>query len=277
MTQTLILNTVALPLFVGLILAAVIHFSPLKASALTIVATLGVLVLYYLLEGFPPLPPVSSKHKIPYLLVVIGCLGAAVGLRHKVALPAISVGLGLIALGWIGQRKISSDPLQAEILLALLPVLGLGISTSAPRAYRADLFLWPGAVLSLAIGGSLVSVLGGYIGLAQMLGACAALTGGYLIVSFVRVKLMGRDASGTHTEGANWMLLATVAVVLISIALFASKLSPMAFAVLCLIFVAPFAAARHLKMAAWYGPIVMGVYALVPAILAIGIAWLNAA
>lgn len=277
MAQTLILNTVVFPLLLGTILAALIHFSSLKAGFLTLAATSAVLLVYYLLEGLPAFPPISSKHKIAYLFAIIGIVGAAIVSRHKIPLPLIAIVLGLIALGWIGQRKISADPLQVKVLLALLPVLGLGLASAAPRAHRADLFLWPSALLSLAIGGSLVSLLGGYIGLGQMLGAIAALTGGYLAVSYIWTQLLGRDVADLKVEGVNWLLLAATSVILVSIALFASKLNPLAFIVVCLVYATPFFAARYIGRTQWHTPFIMGFFSFVPALVAIGIAALNAA
>lgn len=277
MTQSLLLTTVVFPLLLGVILAALVHFTRLKVSLLSLAAMVAMMLVYYLLEGMPPFPPVSSKHKIAFLIVLVGVVGVVLGLRRGVPMWPFALGIGLASLGWIGQRKISADPLQAEILLALLPIVGLTIASAAPRAHRQDLFVWPSALLCLCIGGALVSVLGGYIGLGQMLGATAALTGGMLAVHFVLTKLLRRSDADLLAEGVTWVLLTSATVLLISIAVFASKLSVPAFAVLCLIYLTPFAASRFMGRAGWYTPFLVGVFSFVPALVAIGIAGLGAA
>lgn len=273
MATTLVLFTVLLPLILGCVLAGVAFFTPAKAALLGLGTLIAILCVYVLLEGFPPLPPVSSKHKIFY---IFGALGFATLATHKLRgapLAALTVSLLLAALYWIGQRKINDDPFQPEIFLALLPVIGAGVSAAFPQKLREDIFVWQTALIAMGISGSLVSVLGGYIGLAQMLGALSALTGGYLAVGYVAVHVLGRTPASTKFAGLNWLLMVAISAVLISIALFASKLSAAAFAVVCLTYLTPFFAARLLGRGPWWAPFAMGGYSLVPALVAITFAW----
>ncbi|MDC0739544.1 hypothetical protein N6L24_14740 [Cognatishimia sp. SS12] len=277
MLLTLALTTVAIPLVLGVFLACGVQFTSAKAALLALFASVLILVVYYLLEGVPPFPPISSKHKLAYLLILIGVVGFGFGAMKNAPKTLIALVVGLVALGWIAQRKIASDPFQPELFLALLPVLGLTGNTALRAELRQDLFLWPIMTLALAIAGAIVSVLGGYIGLAQMLGACAALTGGYLALTYLRVAVLGKAVDAGKAAALNWVLLASVSIILLSIAVFASKLSSLAFVLLCLLYAIPFVAARFAGRMNWKAPIATGGYAVVPALAAIATAWLTAA
>lgn len=275
MAASLLFTTVIIPLFLGVILSGSAIATSGKALILTALTLLAALLVYFFLEGLPPVPPVSSKHKIFFVFLVLGLVGVGAAGLHKKTGPLLTKGVLLAALFWIGQRKIMSDPFQLELFLALLPVIGAGIAATAPTKHTNDPFLWPVALLSLAISGSLVSVFGGYIGLAQMLGAFAALTGGILAVAYLVVHILGRHDSFPSIPLPLWSLTCVISAILISVAVFASKLSTPAFVLVSLIYLAPFVAARFLNVRKWWAPFAMGAVPAVPAIMAIAVAWLN--
>ena len=273
MAGSLLLFTILLPLSLGCILAGIAFFTPARAGLLAIATLASILLVYYFLEGLPPFPPVSSKHKLFYIFVVLGMSALASQRIPRIPHLLLTFGLMLAALIWIGQRKIGVDPFQPEIFLGLLPVIGASVLTASPRENRTDLFLWPSALITLAISGSLVSILGGYIGLAQMLGAFAALLGGFLGIGYLTVHLLGRSATHLNIVGLNWLFMTAITIILISIAIFASKLSTVAFGLICLIYLSPFVAASFVGRPKWWVPFAMGGVSLVSALLAIAFAW----
>jgi len=273
MAGSLVLFTVILPLLLGCVLAGIAFFTPARVALLTLATLAAILFIYYFLEGLPPLPPVSSKHKIFYIFIALGVAASASQKINRTPQVLLTIGLLLAALFWIGQRKISADPFQLEIFLGLLPVIGAGILSATPQENRAQVFLWPSAFMTLAISGSLVSILGGYIGLAQMLGSFAALFGGFLAVSYVAIYFLGRSATLANIAGLNWLLMVAASTILLSIAIFANKLSAVAFVLVCSVYLTPFITARFVGSKNWWTPFLMGGVSLVPALCAIAFAW----
>lgn len=275
MAASLLFTTVVIPLILGVALSASAIATSGRTLILSGLTLLAALLVYFVLEGLPPVPPVSSKHKIFFVFLVLGLVGAGAAGQNKKAGPLVTVGLLLVALFWIGQRKIMSNPLQFELFLALGPVIGAGVASAAPSKQTDSPFLWSATLLCLAIAGSLVSVLGGYIGLAQMLGAFAALMGGMLAVAYIAVHIVGRPVPFPSMSASVWSLSVVISTILISVAIFASKLSTPAFVLVCLIYGAPFIAARFVSVQKWWAPFAMGAVPAVPAVMAVAIAWLN--
>lgn len=268
---SILFTTAVLPLLVGLAFAAVVYLVRPGAALLSVAAAVAMLVVAYLLEGLPPLPPVSSKHKLPYVFGLLGLLTAgAVAIRGAMH-PALAALAGLAALAWIAIRKLSADPFAPELVLALMPVAGMALAAAGSKERNEPPLLWPGFTIITALSGAYISVSGGYIGLAQILGALAALTGGFALVVFVR-HLTGREAAPATTAAPVWVFVATLSVVLASIAAFASKLSAPAFAILCLGYLTPLVARRLVKSNAWWAPVAQGSVTLIVALTAAGVA-----
>ncbi len=277
MALTLILNTVLIPLALGLILAALFRFGKLQGGLLALASMAAVLAIYMVLEGIPPLPPVSSKHKIWYIIMGLGVVNVLFGFKHKTPHPILTALLLLASFVWIAYRKISSDIMQPELFLGLIPIAIATVVANAPKRQQQDAFLWPVTLLTAAVAGSLVSVLGSYIGLGQVLGAIAALLGGFLAVVYLAEHILKRPVSeGLVLSSMTWMVTSAMAVILLSIAVFAAKLSALAFALVCLVFLTPFVAPRFIKTTYWWRPFAIGGIALVPAVVAVGTAWVSA-
>ncbi|WP_284163454.1 hypothetical protein [Frigidibacter sp. SD6-1] len=257
----ILMSSAIIPLVAGLAFAAVVFAARPGPAVMVLAAAAAVLIVTCGLEGLPPLPPVSSKHKLPYIFAGLGLLTALAARQGRAPHPALAALFGLAALAWIGERKLLADPLQPELALVLLPVAGMAIAAKAAGSARHRPLLWPGFTILTALAGSYISVTGGYIGLAQFLGALAALVGAYALVLYVR-QLTGRDTAVAGTGAVGWFLVAVLSVVLGSIAMFASRLSTPAFVILSLAYLTPPLAARSVKSASWWAPVAQGAVTL---------------
>lgn len=275
----ILISSAIIPLVAGLVFAAVVFTARPGPVVTVLAAAAAVLIVTYGLEGLPPVPPVSSKHKLPYIFAGLGLLTALVARHDRAphpALAALAALAGLAALAWIAERKLLADPLQPELALALLPVAGMTLAAKAAKPARDTPLLWPGFTILTALAGSYISVTGGYIGLAQFLGALSALVGAYALVLYVR-HLTRRDTTPPGTGAATWLFVAVLSVALGSIAVFASRLSATAFVILCLGYLTPPLAQRLVRARAWWTPIAHGAVTLIVTLAAVAAARATAA
>jgi hypothetical protein len=248
--------------------------------------------IYLMLEGMPPLAPVSSKQKLAYLVLLAVVLGA--GLLPMVKDPrlrgAIAAAFLLLSLVWLGWRKITSQP-TAELVLLLLAFWLAGTAILAGTSQRAGRKSSPGGgaaglhapilLLVASLASSLVAILGAYIGFSQLSGALGALLGGYLLVEYLAFAFTAKTPGGYGAEsafalGGAW--LAGLAVAL----LFARDVSLPAVLLVGLIFVVgPLTAKLVQQIVNTPGmtrralaPIIYGAIVAVPGAAGVVVAWM---
>ena len=130
--------------------------------------------------------------------------------------------------------------------------------------------MWPAALLAYAIGGSLLSLIGIFVGFAQVMGAFAAWIGGFLAVQYVLI-LTGRQGNALPPL-ALWIALLSLVSTSLVVALFAPDASLSAFAMLSLVLVVPTVMPDFSGLSPQVRPFVFGLLAAVPAAAAILIA-----
>lgn len=200
MIADLILWTILVPLLMGLGMGL---FGRLGGERRVLVAGLlflAALLAVVAIEGAPVFPPVAGRQKLPFVLagfalffLVLAVLRRPSGRVASAALVAAAIAVPSV---WIGLRLLAAAPAKAlAVVLVILFFAGvtLLLVSSAPRE-RA-----PGSspligLLFVLIATAVVSVTGGYIGMAQVSGALAAVTGGWLLVGYVAF-LRGDDAA----------------------------------------------------------------------------------
>ena len=162
---------------------------------------LGVLFIYWLLEGVPPFPPVAAKQKLGYLLAV----GSVVGLVFSfINVPRWvfffkSIAMALLALGWLGWAKFGDADNVWTVVLAVLVTMLIGrgslyqlpLAVEAADASHEHPFIAPAALMTTAIAGAIVATTGLFLGMGQILGALAALLGGALAVGYLALLIRG--------------------------------------------------------------------------------------
>lgn len=201
--------TIVPPLAAGVLLGLLAWVAAGNRLAMAIGWSLGALFVYWLLEGVPPLPPIAAKQKLGYVFA-LGGVGALIAAFFPLARLVLIV-LAAVAVVWLGWSKLG-DPANAEtvMLAALAALWSITVTLVWQRVAQGDgtevraenAFLVPAALLTMAIGGSVIAGSGLFLGMAQMLGALAALIGGGLIVSFLALLLRGRGVA-LLPEGAD--------------------------------------------------------------------------
>ncbi|CAN7710736.1 hypothetical protein [Neorhizobium tomejilense] len=282
MLLQILLTTVVVPFLFGTFIAAFAIIIPgQRRLQIALLIPLAAVAIHVLLEGMPALPPVSAKHKLPLIL-----LGGALifGLQAMVRRPLkihMSTVLTVVVLGgstWLlGKNVMMADPTKAgaAIVILLIASVALGAVVARPRAGR------PGgesclavALLAVSLAAALNAAFGAFVGMAQIDGALAALTGGWLLVGYVRY-LMGND-DALALRGAEGLAFGfVISVHVIMTALFTPKASPIALVLAVL----PLAVAYFLVRGAGLGrvprvlrPFAAGLLAALPAIISIAIA-----
>ncbi|MBB4066552.1 hypothetical protein [Gellertiella hungarica] len=274
MIADLILWTVLVPLALGLALGLFSRHAgerrALGGGLLFVLALLAVVAI----EGMPVFPPVAGKQKLPFVLAGLAVLFFLLGHVRRPAgrLPAAATVLLAAAVPavWIGYRILSAAPVKAFLVFGLLFFFALAAALLSPSPRSRAQGQAPLAALLFAlIATAVVSVTGGYIGMAQVCGAAAAATGGWLLLSYV--AYLGGDDAAMHPGPQPllaWLVL--TALLMAVTALLAPSANPVALVL----------AALPLALAAWLErrgpdlpralqPVAAGAICAVPALAAI--------
>ncbi len=176
----------AVPFVTALLVAALLGFTAKDAKRFAGLAVLiGFLVAYALTLGLPPLPPISSGQKIPYIALLAGITGLILEGGKAAARTRLFTALvvAVLAIAWIGWRKIMATPSLDHLFV--LPILaGTSIALVATERDGED-----GSdqaisllVVSLAIAG--IAFMGSSASISQNAGALGAALGGLLILNW---------------------------------------------------------------------------------------------
>ncbi|PCI04131.1 MAG: hypothetical protein COB78_07285 [Hyphomicrobiales bacterium] len=279
MFAEIILNTVLIPLIFGLVLYPVTMLLGVENPITALLAGLLIITIYIMLEGAPSFPPVSSRHKVVF--IISGLIATTLLFsRWKQVGNGINFLLLLAGLLWLGWNRLS-DASMLPRFLALAALISLGTFASVysvrNELSKKDGFASPIMLLCVAIGGSVISLLGAYIGFSQALGAIAAFIGGYILIAFI-LLLRGTEKPQTlFSEITLQIISLSVVTLLLVVGLFAPDVNPIALAVLGLTFIMPCFSSRLGNADKRLRPILIGLMAAIPTAASIAIAalWLE--
>ncbi len=231
MLLQIFLTTIALPLALGVVIAiAGKGSSTARIALMALLLPLAAALASVAIEGIPPFPPVAARHKFPLVLaagaIVFG-LVALVARNRLSRLPASLLAIASLALPtwWLGRNILAANPVKAATVAVILVLAAIalppfsatrqggGRPSGAPAALVAS-FLW------VSIAAAISAVLGGYIGMAQMNGALAAMAGGFLLMRYAHY-LRGSEHAFRLDGMAAFAFLWTVTLALVMTALFA--------------------------------------------------------
>ena len=267
-----IIQSVIAPVVVAFVVAGVLGFGlgrTLGARVAAVAIPAGFLVSYWVTVGWPPFPPVSSSQKIIYVAV----FGAAAGMLLDVAGQGgrVARAAGIIApiliAGWLGWRGLGAPTLLGLVTLAVLCVGGIAIMTGLRTARGAETA--PAVMLLVGgLGGGFVALIGSSASISQFSIGLAAASGGFLLWNWPKSRFS--FGSGAVLGGAGALIALMSALTLFTSA------SKVALALLVPVFFADRVAAR-LPMAERpaIGPMVLGAICLVPAAIAVLVAYLS--
>lgn len=285
MLSQILLTTVLLPLALGVVIALPGKGESTKSVALTaLLVPLASAIASVAIEGLPAFPPIAAKQKLPVLLFGGGIIFAGLAVVLKAPLQrGVAALVSVLSLAvpawWLGRNVLLANPTKAATLAMVLVIVAFELFVLAgSRARKPAAAALPAALVATAIGTALTAILGGYIGMAQMNGALAALFGGWLLVRYI-AYLRGDDDAFVLQGMAAFSFAWTAAAVVAMTVLFAPSASPAAL-VLCVLPAAIFVAlnwrrAEFARQPRALRPLISGGLAALPAIIAILIAALN--
>ncbi|OAE35946.1 hypothetical protein AXG93_303s1000 [Marchantia polymorpha subsp. ruderalis] len=192
MLTQILLTTVLLPLVLGVVIALAGRGGYSRSVLLTaLLIPVAAAIASISIEGLPPFPPIAAKQKLPVLLVtggVIFAILAALSRHHLNCWIIALVGVGSLAAPawWLGRNVLAANATKAATLAIVLVIVAIElVAVSETRARKSSGAALPAALLATAIATALTAIMGGYIGMAQMNGALAALFGGWLLIGYI--------------------------------------------------------------------------------------------
>lgn len=281
LTQILI-TSVLLPLVLGIVIALAGKGASSRGILLTVLLIpVAGAIASVSIEGFPPFPPIAAKQKLPLLLLIGGVVFAILGLLLRQSLNRWIIALvGVVSLTapawWLGKNVLAANATKAMTLAVVLVIVAVEIAAvSGRRAQKQSPAALPAALLATAIGTALSAIMGGYIGMAQMNGALAALFGGWLLVRYI-AYIRGDDEAFDLQGLAGLSFIWTAAMGVMMTVLLSPSATPAAL-VLSVLPVAVFAVLRvrnvdFIKQPRFLRPLIIGALTAIPAIAAIAIA-----
>lgn len=286
MLSQILLTTVLLPLALGVVIALPGKGESTKSVALTaLLVPLAAAIASVAIEGLPAFPPIAAKQKLPVLLFGGGIIFAVLAVVLKAPLQrGVAALVSVLSLAvpawWLGRNVLLANPTKAATLAVVLVIVAVELFVvSSSRSRKPASAALPAALIATAIGTALTAIMGGYIGMAQMNGALAAIFGGWLLVRYI-AYLRGNDDAFVLQGMAAFSFAWTAAAGVAMTVLFAPSAAPAAL-VLCVLPTAIFVALRwrHADFAQQprvLRPLISGGLTALPAIIAILIAVLNA-
>lgn len=270
MALDLLSNTVIWPLLLGAVLAGLLILLGPRGYLLGAIAALMIFAIYVLLEGWPAVPPVSAKHKLG-LLLPLSALAILAAVRFRLPLLPIVAGILTIAFVWLGWNKLFTAAAWPQSLILVLLIIAAILTGRRLETHRDDAFLWPAALLCLAAGGAILSLLGAFVGFAQALGALAAWLGGFLLIRYAAFLTRGPDAPLPLV--LLLIMLVSVVMLILMIGLFAPDISFIALIILSGCLAVPYVVPRFDGVPPWARPFLSGLMAALPAALSVLIAF----
>jgi|GEM_PF-1082079 len=202
MLQTVVINVVALPLLLGIIGSIItsgnyISRDVIRAFLFPFFAFLVIL----LLDGIPAFPPVRAAHKFPYILLAGSFFFAFFAWRFpRQSAIFVSVTLFIataLPIYWMGSTILMNNTHKATVVSILVLIFVAGVFRHSALSNRqskpiADVILQ--TVFAMSLASSLIAIFGGYMGMSMFNGALTALSGGYLLVNYLRYLRGNADA-----------------------------------------------------------------------------------
>ncbi|SFU21963.1 hypothetical protein SAMN05518861_13044 [Mesorhizobium sp. YR577] len=232
MLTHILLTTIVLPLILGILIAVAGKENSTRSIALTaLLIPIAAAIASVSIEGFPTLPPIAAKQKLPVLLLSGGIVFMLLALGLKQPLErGVSILISVISLAvpvwWLGRNIIIANSTKATTLGVVLMLAAIAQSlVSSGRSQRLPSAALPASLMATAIATALSAILGGYIGMAQMSGALAALFGGWLLVGYI-AYLRGKDNAFALQGMAAFAFVWTAAIAVAMTVLFTPSAVP---------------------------------------------------
>jgi len=268
--SVLIISILA-PIVVGAALATVERRKLIAPWVTSGAMGIAIVAIYLMHEGLAPFPPISSKHKVAYALMGIPILGLLLHTqnrrRHALAMAVFAA----VSFAWLIQRPLAVGRFEWHWLLPLgtIAAFVLALVKTPPHSR----FVLPVTALSMSITASVVALLGGFLGLGQVLLSLSALVGGYALALFIDAF---RSSSEDHAALQSiWSILGGLLILLVQLSAFATNLSLAAYLLLLALVALPLADPKLSRLPILVQPFAFAAVAALVGIPAILLAFLN--
>lgn len=245
--------------------------SGLSAAVFAVIVCL----IFVASEGLPPFPPISAKQKVPYLLAVVTLSALIINRFGPNVRSAWAAALLCGGFVWLVQRQLFAGNLQIHWVL---PVFTVPMIVSAVRHQAQNFssrFAWPVTLLVIMTTTSIVALLGGFIGVGQVMVSLSVFFGGVVFVMFLDALRKTGAKMGALPSSILWVLTAAIGILLILIGIFATNLSSSAYLLILAMIFVPYAERRVARHPLWLQPFLFSAIAALPAVPAIVLAVFN--
>lgn len=264
-----ILFPVALGAMIGVLTLSVVRHDPL-ASLLVGAACIAVLLV---LNGVPRFPPVASSERLVAAAIALVIASLFLHRLGRVG-TAMTVVLWLAGAVWIGgarMQEMSSLPRIAGLVAVILAagVAAFRLDVPSPQALSGTV---PPLVFTIVA--AFLSLTGGFIGNAQLLGAFAALTGGAVLIAYLADIGLLPLRNSTLSKGVTLAILGSVVLITSHSAMFAPNIHWIALIIASSILLFPDLLRRLTGLNKALAPFVFAAISVVPGTVAIGVSLL---
>ena len=261
------------PIALGFGLGVVEQRAFAASRVLVVAMGLAIAAIYLLHEGLPPFPAISAKHKIAYALAALPVFGLVAFNQASYRRAALLAIVAAITFIWLVQRPLTAGRFDWGWLLPLGTIaVWMPMLAKAPDLSRSP-FTSPVAHLAMSMTASVLALLGGFLGLGQVLLSLSALLGGYALSIFVVTLQYGTPKSG-HPMMI-WTVQGGLLILFVQLSTFATNLSTAAYLLLLTLAALPFVDAKLSRLPLLVQPFAFAALALMAGIPAMLLALRN--
>lgn len=184
MIYDILLFNILLPVALGVLISLLVLTLAQKNLIAGLLMGAGCTIIMLLLNGIPRIPPITSSERLA--VAVIGLMAVSLILhRFGCVGTTVTLAIWLAGAAWIAGARIQDSASLPRVAASVAVILAAG--GAALRMTRSDHIGLARIVplLAFTIVAAFLSLIGGFIGNAQTLGAFAALIGGVTLIAYL--------------------------------------------------------------------------------------------
>lgn len=245
------------PMAAGVVLGCATQDKRFAPVVVAVAFSVVIALIYVLHEKVPPLPPVSSKQKLGLALImspVVSLCSSRLGPRGHTAVLTFFVSACFL---WLIQRPLVAGRWS---LHWMLPILTIALFSLVPNLQNRQVSSWfalPITLLVMSITAGALAMLGGYLGLGQVLISISAFLGGNVLALFL--SQLRNPTQFQFPQPALIALHWGLGLMLVQLSTFATNLSVPGYLLMLALFLLPVADRKLAPLPTLVQPFVYGV------------------
>ena len=260
-----LIKGIAIPIIIVIFSALIFQFLINHNTADSCVgASIGISVLvgYFLLFGWPDMPPRGFSQKIPIIIILSGIIGLWFDYKMPSFLQKNRLNFiwPILIIGWLGWRQVINPSADYSYLLFVLLFVSIFILNCTIK-YKDRSCFSPILFMLASTGASFITLIGSSGVLSQQFAILAAACGGFLLCNWPRERFKFSN-SAIFAIGGAFISLSTSSI------LFSEVYLP-AFGLLVIVFITPTLVLKIPRSdSAVFGPLIMVIIGIIPVSLA---------